>query len=77
MGIFKARHSDSYPPELHEAFVQAKTEKNLEAEINYRTTQSSYTDCFIVKTLSFSIQFFKGVCKKQIQFQLLPFVSVV
>ena len=76
MGIFKARSSDSYPPELHEAFVQAKIKKNLKAEISYRTAQSSFTDHFIVKTLSFSTQFFKGICERQIQFQFLPFVSV-
>ena len=29
MGIFKARSSDSYPPELHEAFVQAKIKKKF------------------------------------------------
>lgn len=40
---------------------------DLEAEINYRTVQSSYRDCLIVKTLDLFLCDFSGMCKKQIQ----------
>lgn len=52
--------------------------KTSEAEIYYRTVQSSYRDCLIVKVLYLFLCDFQGMCKEQIQLRLiLLFISVV